>query len=144
MENLQEKLPSHLLNLNWCILCKKHNESTNHIFLSCTTTAFVWNKMASEIGWHNNHVTIDSLCKDLLLIKQTSNKKIITFNLAAAILWTLWVERNNIIFSNKGRNYNQLWEDMCMLTGLWSHRAISFKDYNPSTIALNLNALCIN
>lgn len=35
------------LNLNWCVMCRKDNESTDHLFLSCSTASFLWNKTNS-------------------------------------------------------------------------------------------------
>lgn len=65
MENLQRKLPSHSLNLNWCILCQKHNENMDHIFIRCNTVFNIWSKVALEIDWHNNHNSVVSLCREM-------------------------------------------------------------------------------
>lgn len=111
MENLQRKLPNFKLNPKWCILCQKHSENMDHLFLRCNTASTIWSKVASKIGWHNSHSLIYSLCKEMLS------------TLIVATLWTLWNERNRRIFSNADKSNTGIWENICTLTGLWTHKA---------------------
>lgn len=66
----------------------------DHLFIRCNTAFNIWSKVASKIEWHNNHSSLNFLCKEMLENKQNSKKKIITFNLIATMLWTLWNERS--------------------------------------------------
>lgn len=86
---------------------------------------------------------IKSLCHSLCQLKSTKEEYNHIFNLAVAILWNIWFERNNRIFSNKQKSVLNLWKDVCNYLGLWCIRHPIFKDYKPSTIALNFKALLI-
>lgn len=79
------------------------------------------------------------------MIKLTSRKKkkkVVIFNMVAAVLWTLWKERNNRTFEDVNIHSTNIWKDVCPHTGCWAHKNGLFKDYGPRTIAINLNAFC--
>ena len=48
-ENLQERMPYITLSPNWCLLCKKENESHSHLF---TYAQNFWTTILNIFGWH--------------------------------------------------------------------------------------------
>ena len=64
---LQKRRLYHMLSLGWCVLCRKENESINHLFLHCMFPFSLWCKVLNEFGvsW-----AAPCSCSDLLGLGQ--------------------------------------------------------------------------
>ena len=87
-------------------------------------------------------ISIILLISSLITTQRPKTKReLISFNLFVATIWSIWLERNKRLFRNSISNANNLWKDICNLTGLWLSKEKLFKNYSTSSIALNLEAL---
>ena len=97
--NLQKRRPHHSLSPGWCVLCKKDNETLDHLFLSCDFSFRLWCKILKEFG--RDWVTPRSSL-ELLSLGQSFflNKKGRTLWKVATTVtfWAIWLERNKRIF----------------------------------------------
>lgn len=69
METLQRKLASYYLNPNWCVLCNKSSESSNHLFLHSKSTMFLWDNLQQKLNHQMPTDGINSLCISLSRLK---------------------------------------------------------------------------
>lgn len=53
IETIQYRIKKHCLNPNWCILCKKSNETTDHMFLNCSFIKSLRRKAKECTGWEH-------------------------------------------------------------------------------------------
>ncbi|KAA0056839.1 LINE-1 retrotransposable element ORF2 protein [Cucumis melo var. makuwa] len=142
MDKIQKRNPSMSLNPSWCISCRSSNEDMNHLFIFCPFARNLWNMWSSETGTPMATTNVKDLCLQLCRQSDRNTKNIISFNSAIATLWTIWIRRNNLIFADKDSSYLNAWEDICTLTGSWSSKSKTLKNYSQATIALNIKALC--
>lgn len=141
MDLIQKRYPNSCFNLNWCISWKFAVENINHIFIHCAKARSIWKKNLDEIGFSMQDSIAKSICHTLCAINQNSIYNILKFNVTLAALWTLWLDRNNMIFNEIQSSFYSSWKNVCNLVGMWLSKHRLFKDYNQSTIFLNLNAL---
>ena len=96
--NLQRTKPYQALSPGWCILCKKNNESIDHLFLHCEFSLRQWFNILKEFGmeW-----VIPRTCTELLTLGQvfhlTKKGKTLWKVAVSATFWPIWLERNRRI-----------------------------------------------
>ena len=97
---LQLRRPYKALSPNICILCMKHEESTDHLFLHCSLTMGLWHRLVqlAKMDW----VPPRSIF-DMMSIKfngfGSSKRGIVLWQAASiALIWVVWRERNAMIF----------------------------------------------
>jgi zinc-binding in reverse transcriptase len=96
-ENLQRKgWPT----ITECIMCVSHNqESSDHLFIVCTTAKALTDEIidrSMQLGGNTIRDKWDSACQ--------RNKQ----GAWAAVVWTLWRERNRRIFQDQRKNLRAL------------------------------------
>ena len=70
----------------------------NHIFIACENAQDLWNRTDNLLLWQNSHESIKSLCNEICYISTRRTKKgAIAFNFIAVLLWTIWLERNQML-----------------------------------------------
>eukprot|EP00253_Pinus_taeda_P034809 PITA_34809 len=84
-----------------CHLCLSAEESTEHLFLSCSTTLHLWQSLSSHIphlNWHGNNLpdAWGNWCCEHL------GKSI---NLPLLACWAIWIARNQTIFNHKAPHW---------------------------------------
>jgi zinc-binding in reverse transcriptase len=111
-ENLQKR--------NWpcgasCVLCNSiMQETTDHIFLSCSFTRRTWNDILP-----NNHQLPSSV---IYLSRTLDAGRLANSGVAikyAAVCWNIWKERNRRIFENKMLTSYSLTMKMILDVELW-------------------------
>lgn len=79
---------------NTCHLCYKDAKSADHLFIMCSYTKSVWGKISSVLDlktpWDG---TTLADCFDSWFHKEHSTK-----NLPSLVCWSIWLDRNIIIF----------------------------------------------
>lgn len=131
---------SYLKHLSKLVYCRNSSEDIDHLFIGCSVAKTIWRKIEVLTNWKMQHSNISTLCTKLCNIKQNSQREIIKFNVTAASLWSIWLERNNHTFKDKNSSIINLWENICALTGFWSTKHPAFSNYNACTISINLHA----
>jgi ribonuclease HI len=79
-----------------CMLCKKHEESTQHLFMECSFTVEVWRKLKNSINYSGNWAGNN-------LMECFKQWKVLNFpfqTLPALICWFIWREQNQVIFED--------------------------------------------
>ncbi|RVX09479.1 Transposon TX1 uncharacterized 149 kDa protein [Vitis vinifera] len=114
---LQVRRPYKALSPDICILCMKHGESADHLFLHCSLTIGLWHRLfqLAKMDW----VPPRSIY-DMMYIKfkgfDNSKRGIVLWQAASiALIRVVWWERNARIFENKARNSEFLWDSIVFL-----------------------------
>ncbi|RVW69991.1 Transposon TX1 uncharacterized 149 kDa protein [Vitis vinifera] len=126
---LQVRRPYKALSPDICILCMKHGESADHIFLHCSLTMGLWHRLfqLAKMDWVPPRSILD-----MMYIKFNgfgSSKRRIALWQAAniALIRIVWRERNARIFEDKARNSEFLWDSIVFLASLWAYCSKVFK-----------------
>ena len=110
------------------MLCKKDDESLNHLILTCDFSIRIWSKIIQEFG---RQWVIPRSATDLLYLGQglLLNKKgrIIWKVATAATFWAIWLKRNKMIFDGMEDNFLSIWDRIKLWVGIWLHFCKDFK-----------------
>ncbi|GJT71235.1 RNA-directed DNA polymerase, eukaryota, reverse transcriptase zinc-binding domain protein [Tanacetum coccineum] len=94
-----------------CSLCKKVNDSHDHLFFQCDYSKEVWNRMATMMNMDKIDYQWNEVVSDLLKYKHGKNiwsaVRRISF---AAMIYYIWQERNQRIFRGENRDTNDLFK----------------------------------
>uniref|UniRef100_A0A9I9EAH4 Uncharacterized protein n=1 Tax=Cucumis melo TaxID=3656 RepID=A0A9I9EAH4_CUCME len=116
---------------------------TTLLFLLSSSTLKVWllwSKAQALLKWNSTPNDVKSLAQNICSLNIKTQKGLITFNTIAILLWKIWLERNNRIFKQQKKEFQDLWEDILAQTGLWSCKSKLFSNYDCCSIALNISA----
>ncbi|CAL5435347.1 unnamed protein product [Camellia sinensis] len=87
--------------INQCAFCGTDNESAMHLLLHCN---FAWKVWAEIISWWGSQWVSPSSLQDLLLWwygqKFKNLGKLIWEVIPLAVVWSLWIARNNMVFNS--------------------------------------------
>ncbi|XP_058761794.1 uncharacterized protein LOC131635206 [Vicia villosa] len=104
-----------------CVLCDESNESVPHLLLDWRIAEAVWFNMSLWIGM--NLVKANDIMESFWNWNYFCFKKVRKDKegcIWLAIVWTLWLNRNDIIFNNSICNVNDLVWSCKMLVWRWS------------------------
>ena len=109
------------LSPNWCPLCKKENESQNHLFIQCTYAQNFW---ITILNIFECHLTFPREVKDFLDMALTYHpfknaKALLWENLIMAFFWNRWKKRNKRIFVEKTQTYTKLFDNVVYQAISW-------------------------
>ena len=139
---LQKRRPYQSPSSGWCVLCKKDNESIDHLFLHCEFSFRLWCKFLKDLGraW-----VIPKSTKELLCLGQgfflNKKGKVLWKVASIAIFWAICLERNNRIFEKKEENLESIWDRIRLWVAICLYNCKDFKgihfsllvrDWNPS------------
>ena len=141
MEVLQRRQPKTCINPNRCVMCHSHYETSDHLFVNCRATNFLWDTLRAQTGYQHSFNNLKSVALSLLHHNFSTRRNIIITKATVAVLWSIWTERNRRIFVIKQNSLLNLWEDCCNYIDLWGSRHHLFKDYSSISLALNFSAL---
>ncbi|XP_062077266.1 uncharacterized protein LOC133782092 isoform X4 [Humulus lupulus] len=99
-----------VISQGWCVLCKQHGETADHIFLDCSFSLELWFRVLEEFGlnW-----CIPYHCIEILNMYTVGGKRrILLWKVAVrgTWWWALWLERKKQIFDDKEDNVEFLWD----------------------------------
>lgn len=88
--------------VNHCYMCIKDEETPLHLLLHCQLASHTWNFFREEFQliWVLPNSIATALCTWPCPATKT-RKSLVIKALPAAILWSLWKERNHRVFDNK-------------------------------------------
>ncbi|RVW56511.1 putative ribonuclease H protein [Vitis vinifera] len=141
---LQVRRPYKALSPDICILCMKHGESADHLFLHCSLTIGLWHRLfqLAKMDWVPPRSIYDMM---FIKFKGFGNSKrgIVLWQAASiALIRVVWWERNARIFEDKARNSGFLWDSIVFLTSLWAFCFKAFKGIPLNVIQLDWIAVC--
>ncbi|GJX07924.1 RNA-directed DNA polymerase, eukaryota, reverse transcriptase zinc-binding domain protein [Tanacetum coccineum] len=88
-----------------CPLCKKENDSHEHLFFKCTYSEDIWSNVKDKVGrrnWSNEWEKVAST-----IVKGGCNstiKSVLDRMVFATVIYFIWNERNKRIFTQEQRN----------------------------------------
>ncbi|XP_040371882.1 uncharacterized protein LOC112192237 isoform X2 [Rosa chinensis] len=143
---LQKKRPGSCFSPHWCILCRNHGESADHVFVHCDVTISLWKKLFREarVDWTNPLQRSELLREKPLAFGKGKKAKTLWGCGVLAVCWVVWLERNRRIFENYGGSEREdMWERVKFWASLWVSISKEFKDYSLSSIILNWQAAVV-
>ncbi|XP_030483308.2 uncharacterized protein LOC115699905 [Cannabis sativa] len=138
---MQKRRPFICLSPGWCVCCKKSNEEVAHLFLGCCLAQRLWIKLlnAFEIQW----VLPGSV--PLMMVSKVGGRKGRSYlwrTAVLAIIWVIWLERNNRIFEGIEASVEDLWEKVRFWTAVWVYKTKSFEQFSFLDLNRDWRLLC--
>ena len=114
----QRRRPNRNLCPQWCIMCRRNEESPDHLFLHCPVDLALQYHLFQmvDISW-----VASASCSQMLLINFRGfgcNKKARAFWSCVffSIFWVTWLEPNGRVFQDKSCVVNSLRDRVCYLS----------------------------
>ena len=94
--------------VNRCGMCKKDEESIDHLLFHCECTQFLWNAFFNRFGlaWVMPHGVVDLL--HCWWLGGQSHSTMVWKMVLLCIMWCLWSERNGRFFEDSKRSLEDL------------------------------------
>lgn len=94
-----------------CVLCGMEEETVQHLFLHCAFTVVLWNRVIAREG--NSWCVPGTLIE---LLQQWESLRLVTDSelwplVPYAVLWSVWMARNDVIFRAKQTRVAEVWDD---------------------------------
>jgi hypothetical protein len=106
--------------VEWCVMCKKHGESVDHLLLHCDVARGVWSFFYSLFG---GEWVMPSSVLDLLTGWGTVLGRGPGFHIwkqvPLCVLWGLWRERNSRLFKDVKVSVGALCRNVLNMLYLW-------------------------
>ena len=100
-------------------MCKKDQESSDHLFLTCDFTIRFWFKILKEFDrdWVIPRSAIDLLSSGQGFLLQ-KREKILWKVAISTTFWAIWLERNRRIFEGVEENFESIWDRIKLWVGI--------------------------
>ena len=140
---LQIRRPNKALSPNVCVMCFQSAETNSHLFLHCEVARFVWDKLFGIFGeyWVCPADLGAFFANRCVGFGRRKDQKALWYCAVLAILWCLWLERNDRIFKNKFLPPHLLWDRITFLSSLWVSSNGLFSGVSLSDIQRDWKAL---
>lgn len=123
-----------------CSLCNGHLESTWHLLFSCPVSTHLWQRVADWIGV--NLGTTFSPRDHLMQFKIGWNniQRRVSLTVWLAILWTLWLGRNSLVFRGNQFNHEEALDQIKRHSWTWMKANVkdfcySFYDWHSNPLS---------
>ncbi|XP_058747131.1 uncharacterized protein LOC131620130 [Vicia villosa] len=105
-----------------CAFCGDCHESLLHSFLSCRNSVIVWREMSDWVGMNYQSFTNfkEGFCHWSSFCRKKKVKKGKEGIFWLAIIWSLWLRRNDIVFNNASWNSRDVVWSVKALMWRWS------------------------
>ena len=105
--------------VNRCSLCEENEETIDHLLIHCSRAKLLWDLL---LAITNLHWVFPCTVRQLLLAWQSANigkkRKRVWMAAPLCIFWTLWMERNRVVFENEVPSAHRM--KSFFLFSLWS------------------------
>jgi hypothetical protein len=105
----------------YCVSRCGHVETTDHLFLSCTSFAPLWEEVRRWIGFvgaDSNNIS-DHLMQFIFMTGVSKAKRSFLQLIWLLCTWVLWNERNNRLFNNVVTDVSRLLDKIKLLSLAW-------------------------
>jgi len=151
MEVLLDRLPTRInlsrrgvgVTTSLCALCQKWPESAQHLFLECEFAIQVWNWCFRWIEIMSvQHKILRDHFESFYLVQMNYKQNLVWKGVWAAIVWSIWDQRNRIIFKQDSVDTEQIFHMAQLKTWLWLRYRMKSFSYSFFDWLLN-PILCI-
>ncbi|CAN1179405.1 hypothetical protein LINPERHAP2_LOCUS34177 [Linum perenne] len=116
-DNLQKR---GFIGPNVCVLCRADLESVSHLFVSCSFTSQVWLTFSSKLAiWGPDPGNISDFIWGWQSRNYFSSYRRFRDRLLHAVLWYIWLERNDRIFRGRELSGDSLVWKIASVIGRW-------------------------
>ena len=133
-----------MINTQWCVMCKRSSESTDHVFLHCSVAIQLWQRLfgVCDVKWGAPRD-----CTHMLLVKfdgfgGSKRAKSLWSCIVCAIFKIIWLERNARIFDRKEADANSLRDRAGFLASFWAFVSPPFRGIHLFLISRDWAAVC--
>ncbi|OVA17114.1 Reverse transcriptase zinc-binding domain [Macleaya cordata] len=127
---------------NCCYMCSNHEESPSHLLLQCPYARTIWFEIMPLSSW------CWTTPRDLLHLAycwsrpglSTTGKHIWQF-IPAAIIWSIWTERNARAFEGKAKPTNRMVIEIKYMICFWAKHSSTDFHYTTAQSILNWDSL---
>jgi hypothetical protein len=131
MDNLRKK---NMVLINRCGMCKKDEESIDHLLIHCECAQFLWNAFFSRFGlaWAMPRRVVNLL--QCWWSGGRARSAVVWKMVPLCIMWCLWSERNERFFEDSERSLEDLLHFFFITLFTWATawlapRVISFSEF---------------
>jgi hypothetical protein len=120
--------------VEWCVMCKKHGETVDHILLHCEVARVVWSYFYSLFGveWVMPSSVLELMSGWGTLLGRGSTIRIWK-QVPLCVMWGLWCERNSRFFEDVEVTVGAICRNVFQMLYLWvsahSPGRMSFADF---------------
>ncbi|KAK9154956.1 hypothetical protein Sjap_002436 [Stephania japonica] len=141
---LQDRCPYLCISPSWCVLCKRDNETIDHVFFSCPLPHRIWLEMLNEVGWNGRMPSCLLDCLNDGEAHLLKGRKGTLWRVGMlALLWNIWEERNNRIFLGQDRDWEEIWESIKRKVATVLSGSKDFKEQGWTELTGNWNRLWV-
>ena len=105
--------------VNKCFLCEENEETIDHLLIHCSRAKMLWDLLLAII---DSNWVFPRTVRQLLLVWQSASvgkkRKRVWMTTPLCIFWTLWLERNRVVFENEAPSAHMM--KYFFLFTLWS------------------------
>ena len=126
-----------------CPFCNTATELNSHILLTCNFSLRSWIKI---LNWWGISAVFQNRCIEfntawLGLVKGKKHKRLWGLVLGC-VIWSLWYERNKIIFERRLTNLHKFQYSLKIRTGIWAKEILGLTVLTPHGVSDNIG-FCI-
>jgi hypothetical protein len=105
LDNLRKR---QIIVINRCCMCKKNEESVDHLLLHCEVVCVLWNAIFCRfrLSWVMPRRVVDLFA--CWWTGGRSRSAVVWKMVPCCLLWCLWMERNDRQFEDKERSMEEL------------------------------------
>jgi len=113
-----------------CCFCSTHIETGDHLLVSCQISWHIWSMIAADLGLRLETQQSLRQLYEWWMARHSPNKlrKKLTTVSFFAVTWSLWHQRNMMIFQNQDFDQATLYHTIKWRIALWSK---AWRDTNP-------------
>ncbi|KAK6785053.1 hypothetical protein RDI58_018508 [Solanum bulbocastanum] len=114
-----------------CVLCNTgHIENFDHLFYACRYSSCVWKTMLNWLGYHRQVGSWEYEVKWMISrVKNSRPRAAILGFCFAAIIYSIWIERNNRWFNAKKGSTTQRLKEIAIQVHIEGQRHINWKPH---------------
>ncbi|KAM6589991.1 uncharacterized protein LOC133036856 [Cannabis sativa] len=91
-----------------CCLCDEYKENVQHLFFECKTTSYWLDEIKSWLGWKARATNIQQFVRWIEKAKVSKFKKQVFSTAVAALVYSSWKARNQLIWQQEQINQKQV------------------------------------
>ena len=114
------------MSTNVCVMYGKYEESMGHLFFNCPFAQRIWNLCNNWIGITRvHHILAKNHFHQFCILRLSKKGNSIWKCIWVAIVWTIWMHRNGIIFRSKVKDGDEVFNLAEAKAWMWITNKVS-------------------